>query len=71
MQSETLKYNDQLEVNHKEVCDVLAEEIDRHLAEAKNDMARASSLVFGRQSNCRIQQAETRHTADVLERSRF
>lgn len=37
MHPEILKYNEEQDANHREVCDVLAREIDRHLpgAEAK------------------------------------
>jgi uncharacterized protein YdhG (YjbR/CyaY superfamily) len=33
---ETLKYNEKQEAGHKEVCDLLAEELDRSLPEAEN-----------------------------------
>jgi uncharacterized protein YdhG (YjbR/CyaY superfamily) len=36
MHPETLRYNEQQEHDHKAVCDLLAEEIDRHLPEADN-----------------------------------
>lgn len=36
MHPATLKYNDQLDANHKEVCDLLAHEIDQCLAGAEN-----------------------------------
>lgn len=36
MHLETLKYNEQQEAEHKNVCDVVAKEINRHLPEAEN-----------------------------------
>jgi hypothetical protein len=36
MHPEILRYNQQQEPHHKDVCDVLAEEIDRNLPKAKN-----------------------------------
>ena len=36
MHPETLKYNERQEPNHKEVCDLLAKEIDRSLPAAEN-----------------------------------
>lgn len=36
MHQETSKYNEQQEPSHKEICDLLAEEIDRGLPEAEN-----------------------------------
>ncbi|MEQ1847673.1 MAG: DUF1801 domain-containing protein [Nitrospira sp.] len=46
MHPETLKYNDQLEANHKEVCDLLAEEIDRNLPKAENKIWHAHPVWF-------------------------
>jgi uncharacterized protein YdhG (YjbR/CyaY superfamily) len=36
MHPETLKYNENQERNHQEVCDLLAREIDKNLPEAEN-----------------------------------
>lgn len=43
---ETLKYNEGQESNHKEVCDFLAEEIDRNLPEAENKIWHAHPVWF-------------------------
>jgi hypothetical protein len=46
MHSETLKYNQQQESDHKEVCDFLAREIDRNLPEADNKIWHAHPVWF-------------------------
>ena len=46
MHSETLKYNKEQDLNHKEVCDVLAEEIDRNLPKAENKIWHAHPVWF-------------------------
>lgn len=46
MLSEILKYNAQQAPSHKEVCDVLAEEIDRNLPEAERKIWHAHPLWF-------------------------
>lgn len=43
---ETLKYNERQESNHKEVCDFLADEIDRNLPEAENKIWHAHPVWF-------------------------
>ena len=46
MHSETLKYNEQQEPDHREVCDLLAEEIDQNLPEAENRIWHAHPVWF-------------------------
>jgi uncharacterized protein YdhG (YjbR/CyaY superfamily) len=46
MHPETLKYNQQQEPHHKEVCDCLAEEIDRNLPKAENKIWHAHPVWF-------------------------
>lgn len=46
MHPDTLKYNDQLEANHKEVCDLLAQHIDKNLPEAENKIWHAHPVWF-------------------------
>ena len=46
MHSEILKYNKQQGLHYKEVCDVLAEEIDRHLPKADNKIWHAHPVWF-------------------------
>lgn len=46
MLPEILKYNKQQRLHYKEVCDVLAEEIDRHLPEAENKVWHAHPVWF-------------------------
>ena len=46
MHPEILKYNKQQEPHHKEVCDVLAEEIDRNLPGAENKIWHAHPVWF-------------------------
>jgi hypothetical protein len=46
MHPEIVKYNNRLEVNHKEVCDVLAEEINSNLPEADNKIWHAHPVWF-------------------------
>ena len=46
MHSEIVKYNNQLEANHKEVCDLLAKEINRNLPEADNKIWHAHPVWF-------------------------
>lgn len=46
MHAETLKYNEQQDVDHKAVCDLLAREIDRHLPEAENKIWHAHPVWF-------------------------
>lgn len=46
MLPEILKYNKQQGLHYKEVCDVLAEEIDRHLPEAENKIWHAHPVWF-------------------------
>jgi hypothetical protein len=46
MHPETLKYNEQQELNHKDICDLLAQEIDRNLAEAENKIWHAHPVWF-------------------------
>lgn len=46
MHPDTLNYNEQQEPRYKEVCDVLAEEIDRNLPEAENKIWHAHPVWF-------------------------
>jgi len=46
MHSETLKYNEQQEPKHKEICDFLANEIDRNLPKAENKIWHAHPVWF-------------------------
>jgi uncharacterized protein YdhG (YjbR/CyaY superfamily) len=46
MQPETRKYNEQQESSHKEVCDLLAHEIDRNLPEAENKLWHSHPVWF-------------------------
>lgn len=46
MHPETLKYNEKQEPDHKEVCDLLAREIDRSLPEAENRIWHAHPVWF-------------------------
>lgn len=46
MHPEILKYNKEQEADHKEVCDVLAEEIDRNLPEAESRIWHAHPVWF-------------------------
>lgn len=46
MHPEILKYNQQQVPHHKDVCDVLAEEIDRHLLKAENEIWHAHPVWF-------------------------
>ncbi|MCE9664800.1 DUF1801 domain-containing protein [Halomonas sp. M5N1S17] len=46
MNPETLKYNAQQEHRHKEVCDMLAQEIDRCLPDAENKIWHAHPVWF-------------------------
>ena len=46
MHSETLKYNEDQEPNHQEVCDLLAQEIDRSLPRAENKIWHAHPVWF-------------------------
>ncbi len=46
MHPDTLKYNEQQEPGHKEVCDFLASEIDRHLPKAENKVWHAHPVWF-------------------------
>jgi hypothetical protein len=46
MHPETLKYNERLDPRHKDVCDVLAREIDRHLPDAENKIWHAHPVWF-------------------------
>lgn len=46
MHGEILNYNQQQEPGHKEVCDVLAEEIDRNLPGAENKLWHAHPVWF-------------------------
>jgi uncharacterized protein YdhG (YjbR/CyaY superfamily) len=46
MHPETLKYNEQLELDYKDVCDLLAREIDRNLPEAENKIWHAHPVWF-------------------------
>lgn len=46
MHPDILKYNEQLEANHKEVCDLLAQQIDKNLPEAENKIWHAHPVWF-------------------------
>jgi len=46
MHRETLKYNKRQEPGHRDVCDVLAQEIDRHLPDAENKIWHAHPVWF-------------------------
>jgi uncharacterized protein YdhG (YjbR/CyaY superfamily) len=46
MNSEILRYNEQQEPSHKEVCDLLAQAIDRNLPEAENKIWHAHPVWF-------------------------
>ncbi|MBS0155327.1 MAG: DUF1801 domain-containing protein [Nitrospira sp.] len=46
MSPETIRYNKQQEPRHKEVCNCLAEEIDRHLSGADNKIWHAHPVWF-------------------------
>jgi len=46
MDSETLKYNEKQAPNHKEVCDLLAQEIDGSLPRAENKIWHAHPVWF-------------------------
>ncbi|MES3008876.1 MAG: DUF1801 domain-containing protein [Pseudomonadota bacterium] len=46
MHPETLKYNEQLELDHKAMCDLLAQEIDRNLSGAENKIWHAHPVWF-------------------------
>lgn len=46
MHPETLTYNAHLEPNHKEICDVLAREIDKNLPDAENKIWHAHPVWF-------------------------
>ncbi|MGE3926865.1 MAG: DUF1801 domain-containing protein [Lautropia sp.] len=46
MHSETLKYNELQEPSHKEVCDLLAQEIDKNLPGAENKIWHAHPVWF-------------------------
>lgn len=46
MHPETLKYNEQQESNHREVCDFIAEEIEKNLPEAENRIWHAHPVWF-------------------------
>jgi uncharacterized protein YdhG (YjbR/CyaY superfamily) len=46
MQPETLKYNEQQEPGEKEMCELLAQEIDRALPEAENKIWHAHPVWF-------------------------
>jgi uncharacterized protein YdhG (YjbR/CyaY superfamily) len=46
MNPEILKYNEQQDPDHKEVCDLLAEQIDRHLPKAENKIWHAHPVWF-------------------------
>ena len=46
MQPDILKYNEEQESNHKEVCDMLAQEIDKNLPEAENKIWHAHPVWF-------------------------
>lgn len=46
MHPETLKYNARQEPNHRKVCAVLAEEIDKHLSDAENKIWHAHPVWF-------------------------
>jgi len=46
MHRETLKYNKRQEPGHRDVCDLLAQEIDRHLPGAENTIWHAHPVWF-------------------------
>ena len=46
MHPEVLKYNKKLEPDHKEICDLLAQEIDRHLPGSENRIWHAHPVWF-------------------------
>ena len=46
MHPETIKYNEQQEPGDREICDLLAEVIDRNLAEAENKIWHAHPVWF-------------------------
>ncbi len=46
MNPEIMKYNEQQELNHKEVCDFLALQIDKKLANAQNKIWHAHPVWF-------------------------
>lgn len=46
MHPDTLKYNEQQEPGHREVCDILASEIDRSLPDAENKIWHAHPVWF-------------------------
>jgi uncharacterized protein YdhG (YjbR/CyaY superfamily) len=46
MHPDTLKYNESQEPKHKEVCDLLAREIERNLPEAENKIWHAHPVWF-------------------------
>lgn len=46
MHPETVKYNEQLEPDHKAVCDLLAHEIDNYLAGAENKIWHSHPVWF-------------------------
>lgn len=44
MNPEILKFNEKQEPNHKKICDVLAEEIDRHLPGSESELWHAHPM---------------------------
>ena len=46
MHAETLKYNEQQDADHREICDLIAREIDRSLPEAENKIWHAHPVWF-------------------------
>ncbi|MFN7138207.1 MAG: DUF1801 domain-containing protein [Limisphaerales bacterium] len=46
MHPETVKYNEQLQEHHKELCDLLVQEINKHLAGAENKIWHAHPVWF-------------------------
>lgn len=46
MHAATLKYNELQEPGHKEICELLAREIDRHLPDAENKIWHAHPVWF-------------------------
>jgi uncharacterized protein YdhG (YjbR/CyaY superfamily) len=46
MHPEVMKYNEKLEPGHKDVCDLLAREIDKNLPEAENEIWHAHPVWF-------------------------
>jgi hypothetical protein len=46
MHPDIVKYNEQQESNHKAVCDLLAQEIDKHLPDAENKIWHAHPVWF-------------------------